>query len=267
MADIRLDSEFFNHPKTVKLERACGEAGIISLQKLWIWAAANRPNGDLNGLDDEDIEIAGKWAGESGAFASALVRLHWLDGEPGQYRLHGWAKHNHWAASGGVRSDQGRLGMLKRHHPELYDELKAKGVTGLSKAHYGELMAGTKTFEQIEAELAAMAEAEQEPEAAKADEAIGAALEKLLDPAAQPDDEQNRAVAALLTFPTTGKKLSQGVAAAWIARMQTQYPKLNLDEAIRDAAEYAARNKISVKSSRGYLSSLFENRYGTPRED
>ena len=43
--DIRLSVEFFDHPKTVKLQRRLGVGAVICLQRLWIWTAQNRSNG------------------------------------------------------------------------------------------------------------------------------------------------------------------------------------------------------------------------------
>ena len=66
-SDIRLSIGFLDHPKTVKLQRQLGEAGVLSLLRLWLWAAQNRPSGILIGMDEDDIEIAARWEeGERG---------------------------------------------------------------------------------------------------------------------------------------------------------------------------------------------------------
>ena len=38
-SDIRLSIGFLDHPKTVKLQRQLGEAGVLSLLRLWLWSA------------------------------------------------------------------------------------------------------------------------------------------------------------------------------------------------------------------------------------
>lgn len=94
--DIRIDGEFLDHPKTQKLIRRLGLEGLFSLQALWIWCAKNRPDGDLSGMDDEDIAIAARWTGNAGdeAFVGILADLRWLDPlEGGGYALHDWAEH------------------------------------------------------------------------------------------------------------------------------------------------------------------------------
>ena len=96
--DIRLSVEFFDHPKTVKLQRRLGLEAVISLQRLWLWAAQNRPDGILSNMDSEDVEIAAKWNGELNSFSNELVNLRFLDNENNVYTLHDWQVHNPWQA-------------------------------------------------------------------------------------------------------------------------------------------------------------------------
>lgn len=91
--DIRLSTGFYSHPKTIKLMRIVGAEGVLCLQRLWIWSAQNRADGNLAGFEDEDIEIAACWSGACGEFVQALAKLRFLDGDTGAYALHGWAEH------------------------------------------------------------------------------------------------------------------------------------------------------------------------------
>lgn len=138
--DIRLDVEFFNHPKTVKLRHRLGVEAIISLQKLWMWAAKNRPEGTLANLDIEDIEIAGEWEGKPGAFHSTLVTLRWLDvtEEDGReiYRLHDWADHNEWVADAVNRGDRARFARMAAAYPGLYTQLAQQGRDSITREEY-----------------------------------------------------------------------------------------------------------------------------------
>lgn len=133
--DIRLSVGFFDNPKTVKLQRRCGVEGIISLQKLWIWTAMNKPNGDLSGMDSEDIEIAAKWEGEPGLFfSSASGSFIDIDGD--KIKLHDWEENNSWAAGAEDRADKGRFNRLKSTFPQAYEILANSGFTSLSKEDY-----------------------------------------------------------------------------------------------------------------------------------
>lgn len=105
--DIRLSVGFWSHPKVKRLAKCCGLEGVRSLQVLWLWAAQNRPDGNLHGMDSLDIELAADWAGEDGAFASELAG-RFLDGEEGHWILHDWAEHNPWAAGAPERSAQAK---------------------------------------------------------------------------------------------------------------------------------------------------------------
>lgn len=143
--DIRLDVNFFESPKTIKLQRRLGLEGVTALIRLWTWAAKNRAEGDLSGLDDEDIEIAAGWIGSGDrSFASTLNELHWLDGEPGHYVLHQWRDHNSWAAGKQARSDWARLLKMGDRWPQLYDWYILHDAEGIAKEEYERAVAEFK---------------------------------------------------------------------------------------------------------------------------
>jgi len=117
--DIRLSLGFFEHPKTLKLQKRCGVEAVLCLQRLWLWAAGNRSSGVLSGMDGEDIEIAAKWTGEEGQFVHTLIELRWLDWIPndpedddsyseGNYVLHGWEEHQAYASKSEERHERAK---------------------------------------------------------------------------------------------------------------------------------------------------------------
>ena len=79
--DARICTALAHHPKTVKVQRRLGDKGCWRLVALFLWVAENRPDGDLVGMNSEDIEIAGGWDGEPGKFTQTLVEVRFLDGE------------------------------------------------------------------------------------------------------------------------------------------------------------------------------------------
>ena len=137
--DIRLSTEFWDHPKTVKLERRLELQGPKSLQILWLWSAKNHPDGRLEGEDVEGIEIAAKWPGEEGKFVETLLALRWLDHDGETYILHDWREHNSWAAEADSRSDKSRLSRMAKTHPDLYARLVGEGRQGISRDEYESL--------------------------------------------------------------------------------------------------------------------------------
>jgi len=138
--DIRLSIEFWDHPKSVKLERRLGIKAVKCLQLLWCWVAKNTPSGDLSHLDNEDIEIAARWDGEQGAFATALCDLRWIDVDENGRRLHEWGIHNPWAAEADIRSQKARLSKLAQYRPEIYKAMKNEGVDGITKVEYERIL-------------------------------------------------------------------------------------------------------------------------------
>lgn len=134
--DIRLHTDFLNHPKTVKLKKRLGADGVLSLISLWLWCAGAKPDGKLDGLDVEDIEIAAGWTGENGKFFAELVSLAWIDETETGYTLHAWTERNPWAAGAGHRSDKARMSALAQKYPKIYAEYARAGKTAITKEEY-----------------------------------------------------------------------------------------------------------------------------------
>lgn len=140
--DIRLNEDFMRNYKTRTLRKRLGAEAILSLQSLWLWAAVNRSEGILYKMNPTKIEGVAEWDGKEGDFFTALVDLEWLDVlEDGTYALHQWVEHQSWAADAANRSDKARLLNMAKNYPELYEELTAKGYTGIDRAAYAELTA------------------------------------------------------------------------------------------------------------------------------
>ena len=106
--DIRLSLEFFDHPKVGKLERRLGLEAVVCLLKLWGWAAKNRPNGKLEGLDVEDVEFVARWKGSEGEFVATLLALRLLDEVDGGFAVHDWEEHQAYASKSEERSSKAR---------------------------------------------------------------------------------------------------------------------------------------------------------------
>lgn len=137
--DIRIAIDFWQHPKTKKLIRRVGIEGIRSLQILWTWAANNKPDGNLAGMDEEDIELAADWQGDIGAFFKALVETRWIDETDSGYALHEWLEHNPWVADDENRSNKARLSKLQQVNAAAYNKCVEEGKTGLTKTEYESL--------------------------------------------------------------------------------------------------------------------------------
>lgn len=133
--DIRIDVDFFQHSKTRKLQRRHGPEAVLALINLWTWAAKQKPDGRLSGMDEEDIELASNWNGGPG-FVGSLVELHFIDEEEDGYVLHNWEERNPWVAASPKRSNQNRLIRMADIYPDLYLELVNQGVQGLTKEEY-----------------------------------------------------------------------------------------------------------------------------------
>lgn len=140
--DFRLSVGFWQHPKTKKTARRLGLEGIRSLQVLWAWAAVNRPDGNLSGMDWEDVELAADWQGEERKFFDTSLGM-WIDESPDGYALHDWQEHNPWVAEADTRSDAARLSRFARKLPEIAKAMRDDGVKGLTQEEYRMYADGT----------------------------------------------------------------------------------------------------------------------------
>lgn len=135
-SDFRVSVDFFAHHKTKKLRRRLGYEGVVALLQLWAYAARVRPDGDLSGMEDEDIKLAVDWCGEEGTLVPTLKSVGFLDEDEGGLRLHDWQENNAWAAAGESRSDASRLSRMAKVFPDEYQALVGAGIRGVSKRDY-----------------------------------------------------------------------------------------------------------------------------------
>lgn len=138
-SDFRVAVDFFSHHKARKLKKRLSSDGLISLLQLWAYAAKLRTDGELSGMDAEDIEIAACWDGEDGVFVAALVEVGFLDQRGDAYALHDWVDNNSWAADAADRQDKARFSRLATVNRAAFDKLKADGVNAISKEDYERL--------------------------------------------------------------------------------------------------------------------------------
>lgn len=145
--DARISTAFPHHPKTKKLRRRLGDSGPLACMYLFLWAAANRSDGDLSGMSDEDIELAVDWQGGAGEFVAEMAAVGFLDGDEGSRRIHDWAKHNPWAAGAEGRSERARAAAAKKWGVDLAAVNRKKRSERLSEAR----RKGTHTKEEWDA--------------------------------------------------------------------------------------------------------------------
>ena len=114
--DARISTALPSHPKFKKLCRTLGNEGGLALFKLILWAAQNRSDGDFAGMTDDDIELSVDWSGEPGKLVAILVDVRFVDGGPGERRMHDWQDHNPWAAGADDRAAKGRWASLCKQY-------------------------------------------------------------------------------------------------------------------------------------------------------
>ena len=143
MIDARISIALPSHPKTKKLIKISGTDAAWSLVCLFLWAAQNRPDGVLSGMDAEAIELAVDWPGEDGAFVASLIRVGFLDNDDGEFVIHDWHEHNPWAAGaddfdcqffqchGEANHPDGLCGDIGRGVTPIYDGVQVASMRAL----------------------------------------------------------------------------------------------------------------------------------------
>ena len=114
MKDLRISFGILDHPKKIKLQRRCGNESFENLLRLWIFVAQTKPRGKLDGMDDEDIEIAAGWNGESGFFAQSMIDVGFLILIDSVYHIKDWKDHNGYAYHAPERVEKARMAAEKR---------------------------------------------------------------------------------------------------------------------------------------------------------
>lgn len=143
MSDIRIASTFRFDEKRLNLEAIIGPQGVLGLLDLWLEACEYRPDGLLVGYTTEDIETVALWGGPAGDFVAALKSVGYLAvTDSGNFELLKWQGPNPSEVRSRVTADKARMSMLSYRHRDLFEKLKAAGVTRLSPEEYDELTIG-----------------------------------------------------------------------------------------------------------------------------
>ncbi|MCE9584223.1 MAG: hypothetical protein K8T20_17190, partial [Planctomycetes bacterium] len=78
-----VDSDFWNHPKLLRLVRVLGLHPRVmvggALVCLWGYCHKYAPEGDLSDLSDAEIAVAADWPGDPAEYVRALQGCGWLD--------------------------------------------------------------------------------------------------------------------------------------------------------------------------------------------
>ncbi len=128
-SDIRIQTSFFTHPKTRKLQRRLGAEAVLCLMQLWAYVATNRPKGDLAGLDYDDIELAANWQGEQYVFCDELREIGFIDGEEYWLTIHDWQEHQAWAYFAPERSARAKSAVNARWEKRLASDAGSNTVS------------------------------------------------------------------------------------------------------------------------------------------
>lgn len=266
--DIRVDTKFFQHPKTMKLQRLLGPGGVVGLLRLWLWAAENRPSGVLHGLGPDDLDlIAGgdqtdqtDQTGPRSSFCSVAKELGWVDEEDGVLVLHEWAQHNPWAADAPNRSDRGRFSKLASVAPAVYLGLVAEGRTSITAEDYRAIVERlpktTKRQATVKQPLSKPEQRLSKPEQGLAPVPSPSPSPVIKDDPGPPPvdnvDNVNKTLQLYRRFP--GYRQEDGTKErVWIEDLLKRFKGLEVKDEVEKALEWVRIQGFEVKNSRAYI--------------
>lgn len=251
--DIRLSVGFWQHPKTKKMIKRLGLEGIRSLQVLWLWAAQNRPDGNLSGMDDEDIELAADWQGEDGKFLS-VCREMWFDTTESGLILHNWEEHNPWQTGAQARSDKARKAAQARWgHAQAMLKVCSRNAQALNEQCPSPLLSSPKGNKKKDSLRSSFSPEFSTGASGKKSGklAVEQTPQKELPPQHAPQDaSQTPSFEAVITLPlNTGKEhpVTQGEIEQW----QDLYPAVDVLQALRSMRGWLLGNKTRRKTKNG----------------
>ena len=95
MANLNVDLDYLDHPKTQRLARLLGNNAELIPIRLWIYCGKfHSEAGELPGYSAQEIESICKWRGQSGKAVKALLLVKFISELPGGgYAVHQWADH------------------------------------------------------------------------------------------------------------------------------------------------------------------------------
>ncbi len=136
MDDIRISTALPHHPKMKRLEQKLGAAGFSAFVKLLCWVGDNRPDGNLRGLNDEDLELAVNWIG-SKSLVKVLVDVGFIDGKVKRRLIHDWTTHQPYVATRPQRIEKARAAAIARWEGVAPDE-RSKQAKKAAEARWHE---------------------------------------------------------------------------------------------------------------------------------
>lgn len=120
--DIRIKTTMLQHPKVQKLKRKLGADGVLGFISLLCFCGEYKTDGQLSGMDNDDIAIASGYNGDTDEYVDTLLSLHLLDNNCDVIAIHDWHEHNPYVSGSGDRSEQARKAANTRWNKDKSDK-------------------------------------------------------------------------------------------------------------------------------------------------
>lgn len=121
---VRLDSSFWTHRKTIRLQSKIGDAAFWVPQRLWCYAATTQPDGNFSEYQAEELTLALGYRGDAQALLEALVDSGFMNSD---HTIHNW---DHWNRFHTMFAERARKAANARWGKSIHKNRKVKETKG-----------------------------------------------------------------------------------------------------------------------------------------
>lgn len=89
---IRVNANYFTHPKTLRLRMALGHGSDMFPIRLWAFASQYQPDGDLSKYSADELAMHAGCLTDATSMLQALIQIGFIDQDP--LRIHDWQEYN-----------------------------------------------------------------------------------------------------------------------------------------------------------------------------
>lgn len=245
MAYAPLEDSFWSHRKGRRAGRLLSEKSSLAatlprgLRKLitdgavavlWSWALTNAPDGVIL-EDDQELEAALGWDGESGVLVAVLVEAGWLDRRGDSFTIHGWEERG-----GSLKRAERMRERRALEKQRSADTRDARVIT--RDARVGEMLPRADQIRSDES---------------RSDETGSDAKDLAPRP---PEGGSTPAQPPVLEFPCDGKPVTWPLTAELLAELQADFESVDVLAEAKMALAWVKARPDRKKTARGYRAFL-----------
>ena len=130
MSYIQLDTGYYTHRKTWKLQALLGDAAKWVMPALWCYALQNQPDGDFSSWEGKELALAIGFNGDPSQLQQSLYASGYMT-ESGQ--LHGWEERQSYVRGRKAKAEKAALARWSGEEKEEKEEKERKSAWPIAR--------------------------------------------------------------------------------------------------------------------------------------